>query len=536
MPLVKTKQEKLSKVPENDENTNKNDATIVISTASNNDEITNKNDTTIVISKKPTLKKEKLSNVTEQVDVKPENKSDDLTFAVPQLPLKVKKIKKEPVQSTRITRSKRKQESVLVQPIAERESDIIVQDPHVSIVDLLSSDDEDKEPVKQSRGRSKKVTKKVSERASEVERETRSTRTKTKLANKRYRNSDEEIETEKKKSRSCSNEKSSNANCSTHSVYQDALSTLDNKVEAKTTSTSVTKPNVNDVTFNVSNKPPLNQTFDVNHAKQIVEDKIHKQEQDLLTDDESFEEPKTKMLPKSATRPKQLFSPHGNTPLKEKVKAFEQLASNIPVKHKIGTPDNVRTQSKNITPITSKQLLKINTLKTTPVAKASSTKNSLSVLSAKSTSAMKASQAEYIRRKEREQEALKKREALLMAQSEEKRKKREERQLRAQQQREANEKEKQKQFELQKQKYEAYQQVIAEKERKILKAREENERKRLLAKKKVLEQKEHEKNIIPKYKTYKAPLLPVEDCYDSDDERYTKTKRRLPSWAQGNIK
>lgn len=147
----------------------------------------------------------------------------------------------------------------------------------------------------------------------------------------------------------------------------------------------------------------------------------------------------------------------------------------------------------------------------------------------KSRSAIKASATDFKERelkRQRDAEALQKREALLQAQLEEKRRIRAEKQLKAQQAREAKEKEKQKHFEmLEKMKEEKYKKNLAE----MQKQKEELEKKKQMARHRPAEEK---KDLpLPIYMTTKAPLLPTPDCYDSDTEECRKVV--LPTWTTG---
>lgn len=93
-------------------------------------------------------------------------------------------------------------------------------------------------------------------------------------------------------------------------------------------------------------------------------------------------------------------------------------------------------------------------------------------------------------------------------------------------------------------------QLMAEKEEKQAKLREEMERKRLQAKEKaaaVKQLKEEEIKLrekqnqqapkVPIYMSTEPPLLPTDDCYDSDDERSDGRRFRPPSWcSDSNLK
>lgn len=170
-----------------------------------------------------------------------------------------------------------------------------------------------------------------------------------------------------------------------------------------------------------------------------------------------------------------------------------------------------------------------------------------------------------MQRREKEMEAIKKREAQIQAQIEEKKKKRLEKQMKAQQTREALEKTKIRTFEeIERSKEEKRKQVLAGKHDKIRKIQEETERKRAEALRRAMEERKKEEERrraaeeemerlkqqeqkkaaedprrtvtlkkktrnLPIYMRQKAPLLPTEDCYDSDDGRDRQIKK--PTWT-----
>ena len=239
------------------------------------------------------------------------------------------------------------------------------------------------------------------------------------------------------------------------------------------------------------------------------------------------------------------------TRTKTKAKAKENEVAAEPEHN---PPSNVKEKAKIFTPQVSKFLPKVASTANKPSRQTPSSSNE-SLASTKTLSALKASQAEYRerekKRREKEQEAIKKREALLQAQIEEKKRKREEKQLKAQQQREVLEKEKMKILEAHKLKDERHRQLLAEQEEKKLKQREEAEKKRLMAKMRALEEKKREEekraqeqrkvetveDKRPVYMRYRAPFLPTDDCYDSDDENYRPEKVKLPDFAkEANIR
>lgn len=188
---------------------------------------------------------------------------------------------------------------------------------------------------------------------------------------------------------------------------------------------------------------------------------------------------------------------------------------------------SVKENSKMVTPLPSKKMTQVHS--TTRINRHIQREDSCIGInmSSKSQSALKASQAEFRERakkkQEKEQEALKKREALLLALTEERKKKREEKQLKAQQQREMMEKEKLKLMAAQKLKVEEkLQQQTAERDEKV---------QQYLAKKRAEEKRQRER--LPVYMTTPAPLLPTEDCYDSDEEEAERGHRTVPpSWTK----
>ncbi|XP_031335537.1 DNA ligase 1-like [Photinus pyralis] len=142
---------------------------------------------------------------------------------------------------------------------------------------------------------------------------------------------------------------------------------------------------------------------------------------------------------------------------------------------------------------------------------------------ARTGSALKASQIEFrereMRRKQKEEEASRKKQALILAQTEGRRLRREERELKVQQLKMDMEKEKQRQLkEAEKAREEKFKQILAEKEARFFKQKEEAARKRAAAAQKLdnMHQEDTPK-LTPVFLTCPAPLLPTPDCYDSDD-------------------
>ncbi|XP_044263808.1 inner centromere protein [Tribolium madens] len=443
-----------------------------------------------------------------------------------------------------------KQEKIEEELEKPRESDVIIKEVEVPIINLVDS---------------------LGEETTKTELE-KSKRTRT--------SSDEGQENKEKRPKSNEDEKD-NTN------YEDAVSTL-----------LVENTETNNATFIAASTHDVcvdnfNSTVVVTNPK-IVNTLVPKTIDDLMTDDESEEETtkknqwtKTGTIPK---RPKQIFSPFEQSPVKKKVQAFEKLqedADAIPVRitrtktrnqakekeleeaqeqNQTELKSNVKEKAKMFTPLTSKFIPKAAS--TTGKSKKILNSSSCDNLLAKNSTTLKSSQAEYreieIRRREKEQEALKKREAILQAQTEEKRRKREEKQLKAQQQREALEKEKQKVLEAQRVKDERHRLHIAEQEEKKLRLKEEHEKKRLLAKKRAIEQKkleeekmveeerkaaelaaklakrddviakmvQNQKERKPIYFRETAPPLPSNDCYDSDSEECKTRDILLQNWEK----
>ncbi|RZC35368.1 hypothetical protein BDFB_007568 [Asbolus verrucosus] len=510
-------------------------------------------------------------------DVKVKIEADEMPAPTRPAPRKKKQKKTE----TRIQVKSEKVKEEIVENTSEsqgRDSDVILQDATVTMVNLLDSDDNEKTLKNE-------------------EDTVRSTRTKTKQKKKlgkrtRVLSSDEETDRTTEKRSKSGSEQLQNGDLSTKTNYEDAVSTLETNNATFVANSPVNK--------NLGAPPAtMNATVVVENPKYVNNNLVPAPvtADDLLTDDESEDEKKRKTPPPTVTKipskfPKQVFSPFELSPVKKKVQAFEKLkeANSIPVRvtrtktravakeqEEVAADETeaksvVKEKAKLFTPMTSKFLptasstnVKVNRLQ-------SATSSNESLISAKSASALKASQAEYRererRRREKEQEALKKREALLQAQIEEKKRKREEKQLKAQQQREALEKEKLKALEAQRLKDERHKQLLAEQEERKQKQKEELERKRMMAKMRAIEEKkrEEEKRLeeerkaeemaaklarqdekiamsvqkqkmqrqqVPVYLKTKAPLLPTQDCYDSDDETHERGHIKEHSWARG---
>ncbi|CAH1117575.1 unnamed protein product [Phaedon cochleariae] len=470
-----------------------------------------------------------------------------------------------------------------------KQSDVILQNTTITKIDITETDSDTssekkshvkpEQPVQQNmRATRSKVRQRKPSLESQSDNEkvetsepeikkVRSTRTKTLRQNKRNRSHSEELEAmknEKKKSKS-STSSDTEDNKSAQTEYEDAVSTME---------TNETEPQSKaDATYVAKSEPQsavLNQTVVIEKPK-VVQPSDNKE----VVKENGV---RTPPRPKSKKQTKEIFSPFDKTPLKKKVEAFEKLeaaamqqgeAQNAKGNPKSETKTSTgRPKSKLVTPFTSRFMpktcstSKINKLY--PGNKLDTSTSGDSALSAKSVSVLKASQAEFRerekRRQEKEREALKKREALLAAQAEEKKRKREEKQLKAQQQRELLEKDKQKQLEEQQRKdEEKYKQAIAEKQEKMQKQREEAEKKRLVAKEKAqliklqeerdakeaaerdaraaakkeekLKSHKAKQHGLPVYMVSKPPLLPTDDCYDSDCSDYG-ADYTTPEWAK----
>nr|XP_022909257.1 inner centromere protein A-like [Onthophagus taurus] len=235
---------------------------------------------------------------------------------------------------------------------------------------------------------------------------------------------------------------------------------------------------------------------------------------ELLTDDED-DRPNIYMKSKGTTTKKPIFSQYGTSPVKKRVEAFEKLGAGqtqTTTKKKLkenSIKPSHSIKSKQITPLKSG----IPTYTNTPLSSSkmqSASKSTLKkILPPKTISALKTSQQEYIereaRRRAKEQEALRKKEALLQAKQQEIKRKNEEKQLKAQLKR-------------------------AEEVDKIPHPHK-------LAKMDLLNKVPQKKKVRPIYMDMTAPLLPLDDCFDSDDERqgsyerpdWTRTRQLLPS-------
>ncbi|CAG9764752.1 unnamed protein product [Ceutorhynchus assimilis] len=446
--------------------------------------------------------------------------------------------------------------------------------------------EESQRSTRSARTKTIKKTNKVdaSEEESDIE-STRSTRTKTirkqtdtehtadipkpgnksavsKLKRSRSGEDDEDDSEEKIKSRKKSKSNSPPpVNITTQSEYEDAQTSPDkgNVCEKPLNSTYIApNPGLKPV-------PPLKQIETARpptaaNATIVVSEPSYnifknKSDNNLFTDDESLELNKSpkKEAPMSA---KEVFSPYAKSSTKKKVEAFEKLqkVNEVPVKLS-GIPRSARD-----TPIKDK--LKLNN---TPLSKFMPTSCSTSKVSrllssqqlsrtssndsllSRTASAQKDPRERQRKNLEREQ-ALKKKEAMLLAQAEAKRKQNEEKQLKALQQRKLIEVEKQKQLELQKQKEDRHKQRELEREEYNQKNKLELEKKRAAQKKKIQELQEqrkaeqeakelqdqhHRKREPPVYMINPAPPLPSYACYDSDDADHPYPANVIvPPWSK----
>ncbi|XP_074030321.1 uncharacterized protein [Leptinotarsa decemlineata] len=536
-----------------------------------------------------TVKKEKISTAasldsistisdvsTRDVGIEIKKEAEDMP-APRKLPPRKKKIKTEnvdiPKRPARTRTKPRKYDEFVRDSDRGKPSDVMIQNTTITTIDITEDNMSDIESKKNN------VDKNVPEKEEPVNETVRSTRSKMRQ-NKKQMPTQDVTDSQTSESAEPEVKKIKSTRTKTIKNNKRNRSNSSDQEKVREQSRGITTANATYIASVDAPLPILNQTVVLENHKTVQKDDGN--EPEVKSKQPKEKVPFTPPKPKSKKKTKEIFSPFEKTPLKKKVEAFEKLqsdASNIPVKikSKISSADErennrVSGKPKAFTPFSSKFLPK--TCSTSKINKVHpgklldvTTNHSDSILSAKSLSALKASQAEFKerekRRQEKESEALKKREALLLAQTEEKRRRREEKQLKAQQQREILEKEKQKLLEEHKRKEEKYKQAIAEKEEKLQKQREEAERKRLLAKKKadiikekeekmkeeerVAEQKETElaKQIqkqkmqklqlgsLPVYMTTRAPLLPTEDCYDSDDCDYQKKNERVPDWGRG---
>ncbi|KAK4877264.1 hypothetical protein RN001_009770 [Aquatica leii] len=277
---------------------------------------------------------------------------------------------------------------------------------------------------------------------------------------------------------------------------------------------------------------------------------------DILTDDEDVVDDSPPRSKRQRTI-KQVFSPYENSPVKKRVEAFEKLgatsdtASKV-LRSKMGNKQSVdRDTTKTFlnqksrlfgTPLMENRLRHLQTSSASKSGSNIPIPSSNTFLTAnKASSGLKtsASQMEFrereLRRRQKEADALQKKEAMILAATEEKRKKREEREMKVQQLKIAKERNKQMQLEIiEKAKDEKYKQILAEKEAKLMKQKEEAAQKRAAAVRKVAEARKNDAlkiKFVPPYLKYQTPLLPSPDCYDSDDSAI-KDIIKIPHWQK----
>ncbi|KAF7268611.1 hypothetical protein GWI33_018301 [Rhynchophorus ferrugineus] len=477
---------------------------------------------------------------------------------------KGKKIEEEEIPTeTRSTRTKTLRKDIKKENVETNNVDNCTEGSTASEEPAKQIEETEQPPTKSTR--TKTIKKAVDQDAVDgtnttVAEATRSTRTKTRKAaaeannvpesttsttdghSKRPRSrsmeSDPVEKAPKKKSKSPPRDTNADADTTSKTEYEDAESSLGPAKGPLLNATYVT----GDQKVPASDLPPQN----VNANATIIVEKpkfnIFNKEAtaaSFLTDDDSRE---LKATPKKvpAKSSKEVFSPYEKTTLKKKVEAFEKLqtVTDMPVKAnatlKTSTTPSVKEKAKLFTPLGSKFMPSgSSTSKLSRLISHQQTINNDSLLAMKS--AQKDSRDRQRRLLEREQ-ALKKKEAMLLAQAEAKRKLNEEKQLKAQQQRKVLEAEKQKQLELQKQKEERLRQRELEREEYLMKQKLEAEKKRLAQKKKMQEMQAQREKIVaeqnrnpPTYMTTRPPRLPTEDCYDSDDPCYRTVKP--PTWC-----
>ncbi|XP_072388436.1 uncharacterized protein [Diabrotica undecimpunctata] len=495
------------------------------------------------------------SSVTNDTTEQPEQPGEML--APTALPPKKKKIKEEPVEPVkRSTRTKTKKVLEYSEICNGKPSDVMIQNTTVTMIDIT----EDKEPDNER----KQTKKETAALAAEAATETRSTRTKTRQKKQvQEEKKIEEVAVEGPRPKTRMNKRNNEETEKKVGGKRSKSSSLSDKDENKSALTDYEDAVSN---FDPSEVPEgaVKEEAPVMNATMVVEKpKVVKQ----IADKHELENYKTPP-PSKKGQIKEIFSPYDKTSIKKKVEAFEKLGSSSNILESVSKipimqdSNSDPVKSKQYTPFTNKFMPKTTStsLKINRLVSSNSVTKDTSV-SMKSLSALKASQAEYRelekRRQEKEKEAQLKKEALLLAQAEEKRRKREEKQLKAQQQREIIQKEREKQLEIQKAKEEKYKQAVAEKEEKLQKIKEEAEKKRLLAKHKAKVAKEsqsaeekameNERNLDkgktkrdqndykPIYMTTRAPLLPTDDCYDSDDEEYQNKKYIKPKWCRDDV-
>lgn len=440
-----------------------------------------------------------------------------------ELPLRLRKIKTEPLDlPKRSARSRKKPERYgETDKLSNMKSDVIIENSLITTIEQRDGLNKQMKSISQS-----KTLPQLLDQNQNEELQVKTTRTmvieKQTVEEEKSNKKEEMNQSNKDKTRT-----SSESNKSGQTEYEDAVSDLD-----------ILPPSTNaNTTFAVIDKPLP--TFELQNATFVLE-KCKENQVDV----KNIDSEKTPLKKNEIGR--EIFSPYDKTSIKSRIKTFEKVASKTAsspsVSSKIALKPNEeengsRFKQNFFTPTCAKTLPKTQSTSKIHryIERKDSSANQSTLLSFKSHSALKTSQMEYTERVKCREEALKKREAQLQKITEEKRRKREEKQLKAQQQRETLEKEKQKKL---KEEEEKQKQLMEEK---LQKQKEENERKMQITKqkeekrKKILEAEKLSKQEkwLPVYMTSKAPLLPTDDCYDSDHDEHTNTKgKALPEWSR----
>nr|CAH7761633.1 unnamed protein product [Callosobruchus chinensis] len=441
------------------------------------------------------------------------------------LPLRKKKIKQEtsvnePIRKSARTKGKTKTTDISGKA-CDRPSDIVIQEQPVPTVDLIETDQstsseksDDLSSAKTTRSTRSKVVKKKANTVPAVENEkekapeevdnekpVRSTRTKTLRKNQ-------------KRSVSKSPEKPNTGEVSKKlKLSSSPQKKTDKQPEATNDTENLGKTFNREPDFGTSyvvepsSEVPLNSTVVVDNPK-------------IVKDGSAVASVAAATSNKTPTRQKnnQKDKMNGDvfSPVKSKVNAYEELIK------KQTTPTTKVTTPISRLPV-GKSCSTSKAQKYLPAAKG----NSSSANIPQTNSAMKASLAEMKERQrlklEKEQDALRKKEALLQAQMEEKKRKREEKQLKAQQQREQLERERSRTRLDQVSKIEEKtKKITAVKEEKLQQYKEQQERRRQNAKERYM--------TVPSYLKTPLPLLPSDSPYDSDDERYQRPVQ--PIWSK----
>lgn len=263
---------------------------------------------------------------------------------------------------------------------------------------------------------------------------------------------------------------------------------------------------------------------------------------------------------KGNAKPTPMFSPYSNSPVKNRVAAFEKLKDTVDMPTRVTRTKTkllaekdakkdplpvsttssrvpVKSASKYLTPLSGNKIPSMIP-NTDGKYKTNSTTFKNHDIPVKSVSAIKPTrnelqerrEEEQKRKMEREEEVKRKKDAMLQAKIEEQRKKREEKQLNAQKAREAQDREKE----------EKLRRMLHEKEKK--QQQEEQMKKEWLVQKELLKKREKEKEEKLRIKileqenfkkklNQKLPPLPTGDLEDSGDET-PKMKYIGPLWSQ----